>query len=187
MSDLSRVDTLLEMDARLSRELRLEPGKSPIWRYAAFFAHSGDSWFWMIGLGLVWLLADADWRNRAASLAVGVVIMAAVVMALKFTIRRRRPAGEWGQVYRAVDPHSFPSGHAARAALLAALALGLGPAWFGALLVIWAPLVCLARILTGMHYLSDVLAGILLGLLTAWLVLEMQNVWQALLPFLFTT
>ena len=45
---------------------------------------------------------------------------------VKQVIRRERPAGEWGGIYRAIDPHSFPSGHATRAALLAALAAGWG-------------------------------------------------------------
>jgi membrane-associated phospholipid phosphatase len=185
MAEKNLVANLIEQDAKLSQDLRLEQGKGSLWRFAAFFAHSGDSWFWMAGLVLVWILTTGEWHTRASLLAVGVVLMAGIVMALKFTIRRRRPDGEWGQVYRNVDPHSFPSGHAARAALLAVLAVGLGPAWFGALLVVWAPLVCLARILTGMHYLSDVLAGILLGMLTGWLVLELQGMWAALLPFLF--
>jgi undecaprenyl-diphosphatase len=86
-----------------------------------------------------------------------------LVFAIKFTVRRRRPEGEWGQVYRKTDPHSFPSGHAARAALLAVLAIGLGPPWLGLLLAVWAPLVMLARVAMGVHYLSDVLAGALLG------------------------
>jgi undecaprenyl-diphosphatase len=47
--------------------------------------------------------------------------------------------------------------------LLAVLALGLGPAWFGWLLLAWAPLVILARVAMGVHYLSDVIAGAALG------------------------
>jgi undecaprenyl-diphosphatase len=51
------------------------------------------------------------------------------------------------------------------AALYAAMpALG---AWFLALTV----LVCLARIAAGIHYPSDMLAGIAVGLATAWVVL----------------
>jgi undecaprenyl-diphosphatase len=94
-------------------------------------------------------------------------------MVIKFTIRRQRPEGEWGAIYRSTDPHSFPSGHAARAVMLAVVAMGTGPAWFAALLVVWAPLVCLARVAMGVHYLSDILAGMLLGLvlggITLWI------------------
>lgn len=91
--------------------------------------------------------------------------MAALVLLVKFSVRRRRPAGEWGNIYRSTDPHSFPSGHAARAAMLAVLGLGLGPPWFGVALLLWAPLVSLARVAMGLHYLSDVVAGVFLGVI----------------------
>jgi undecaprenyl-diphosphatase len=94
---------------------------------------------------------------------VSVLVTAAIVMLIKFTVRRRRPEGEWGGLYRKTDPHSFPSGHAARATMLAVTALILGPNWFGWLLILWAPLVILARVAMGVHYLSDVLAGAMLG------------------------
>jgi undecaprenyl-diphosphatase len=48
--------------------------------------------------------------------------------------------------------------------MLAVLALGLGPAWFGLALLVWAPLVMAARVAMGVHYLSDVLAGAILGI-----------------------
>jgi undecaprenyl-diphosphatase len=95
------------------------------------------------------------------------------VMTAKQLIRRRRPEGEWGAIYRNTDPHSFPSGHAARAFLIAVIAAGLGPSWLAVILWIWAPLVALARAAMGVHYLSDVVAGavvgIVVGLLALWL------------------
>ena len=134
-------------------------------------AHSGDSWFWILGLGLLWWLGDAYWSQRALVMAAGILITAVIVMAIKFTVRRKRPEGDWGRIYRSTDPHSFPSGHAARATMLAVLGIGLGPAWLGLVLVIWAPLVGLARIALGVHYPSDVVAGMVLGGLMGVLVL----------------
>ena len=67
----------------------------------------------------------APWALR---MLVCVVILAAVVLVVKFAIRRRRPEGESAS-YRATDPHSFPSGHAARTFLIAVLASGVGPGW----------------------------------------------------------
>ncbi|MGD0707726.1 MAG: phosphatase PAP2 family protein [Anaerolineaceae bacterium] len=178
--------SLAAADARLTERLRLQQGQSVLWRTATILAHSGDSWFWTIGLFIIWLLTRGDWHNRAALLAGGVVGLALFVFALKFTIRRRRPEGEWGAIYRNTDPHSFPSGHAARAALLAVMALGLGPAWFAIAVVIWAPLVCLARIWTGLHYFSDILGGIALGALAGGLMLTLQPFLMNVFPFLFT-
>ena len=100
-----------------------------------------------------------------------IIGLAVIVLAIKFTIRRRRPEGEWGGMYRSTDPHSFPSGHAARAILIAVLAIGLGPGWLAILLCVWAPLVALARVAMGLHYLSDIAAGAVLGAIAGGIVL----------------
>ncbi len=175
---------LNELDARLTDRIRLKD-RSGWWRLAALLAHSGDSWLWATGMALVWLFSRSFWHGYAAVLAISVVIQALFVFALKWLIRRQRPAGDWGGIYRQFDPHSFPSGHATRATLLAVMAITLGPAWFGALLAIWAPLVCLSRVLTGVHYISDVLGGMVLGLVMGALMTALSPVWPGILPFLF--
>jgi undecaprenyl-diphosphatase len=167
------IERLLALDANHSLRLRIAEKPGMVRTLAILFAHSGDSWFWLMGLGLVWWLGQEFWQARAAIMFVSTVILAIVVMTIKFTVRRQRPAGEWGGIYRRTDPHSFPSGHAARAALLAVLALGMGPAWFGLLLLVWAPLVVLARVAMGVHYLSDVLAGVAIGVLFSVLALSL--------------
>ena len=111
----------------------------------------------------MWLVGNDYWKARAVFLAIGILLTAVIVLAIKFMVRRKRPEGEWGSIYRSTDPHSFPSGHAVRAVMLAVLALVLGPAWLAVVLVLWAPLVSLARVAMGLHYLSDVLAGIGFG------------------------
>ncbi|MFP3852651.1 MAG: phosphatase PAP2 family protein, partial [Anaerolineales bacterium] len=51
------------------------------------------------------------------------------------------------------------------AVLLVVLAAGWGPAFLLPVLFIWAPLVMLSRVALGLHFLSDIVAGALLGLL----------------------
>ena len=154
---------LLELDARLSARMRVAERPGPFRTIAAVLAHSGDSWFWWAGLALLWWRGDQFWRPWALTVLIAIIVLAVIVLTVKFTIRRRRPDGEWGALYRTTDPHSFPSGHAARAILIAVLALGLGPWWLAAILCIWAPLVSLARVTMGVHYLLDVVAGAVLG------------------------
>ncbi len=154
---------LLNWDQRLTARLRIAERPGPLRSLAALLAHSGDSWFWGAGLALVWLLAPGLWRWRAGVLLLSILATAVLVLLIKFTVRRRRPEGEWGGIYRSTDPHSFPSGHAARAVMLAALAWGIAPWPFALALTLWAPLVVLARVAMGVHYLSDVVVGAGLG------------------------
>jgi membrane-associated phospholipid phosphatase len=161
---------ILNWDISLTALLRL--AERPGWRrsLAMFLAHSGDSWFWLAGLAVLWWQGSSYWQERARILMVGIVLTAVLVLAIKFLVRRKRPEGEWGAIYRSTDPHSFPSGHAARAILIAILILMTGPTWLAALLLVWAPLVSLARVAMGVHYLSDILAGMILGILIALLL-----------------
>ena len=164
---------LLELDARLSARMRVAERPGLFRTIAAVLAHSGDSWFWWAGLALLWWRGDQFWRPWALTVLIAIIVLAVVVLAAKFIIRRRRPDGEWGALYRTTDPHSFPSGHAARAILIAVLAIGLGPWWLAAILCIWAPLVSLARVAMGVHYLSDVVAGAVLGGIAGVIALQM--------------
>jgi undecaprenyl-diphosphatase len=177
--------SIIDWDNQVSQQLRLKGENKLFWRLATFTAHSGDSWFWLPGLGVAWIFSSGVWRIRLATIIFGMIFLALFVLAIKFTVRRARPAGEWGAIYRNTDPHSFPSGHAARAAMLAVAMLGLGPAWLGILLLLWAPLVCLARVATGVHYLSDVAAGILIGILMGSGILWVQPLLISRLPFFF--
>ena len=43
---------LLEQDAQLSTSLRFAEQSSIVRTLAVILAHSGDSWFWLLGLGL---------------------------------------------------------------------------------------------------------------------------------------
>ncbi len=157
--------SLLELDARLSDQLRVAEKPGLLRNIAAFLAHSGDSWFWALALIVAWFFSNNSWKEWETVEFMGLAGLAAVVLAIKFMVKRKRPEGDWGGIYRNTDPHSFPSGHAARAFLLAVVATALAPGWLALILWIWAPLVALARVAMGVHYLSDIIAGAILGVL----------------------
>jgi undecaprenyl-diphosphatase len=179
------MQAIITLDRSLSKSLRLQPEKRRLWKLSAFFAHSGDSWFWLAALFIIWLVTRQAWHVKSALMATGILILAALVLAIKFSVRRSRPPGEWGAIYRNTDPHSFPSGHAARAALIAVLALGLGPQWLAILVLVWAPMVSLARVAMGLHYLSDILAGLVLGVAIGLVILQISSLLIAFFPFIF--
>jgi len=164
--------SILELDASLSDQMRVAEKPGLLRSIAIFFAHSGDSWFWGAAMIILWFVGSPFWKDWAVLIFVGIAFLAVFVLAVKFTVRRQRPQGEWGGIYRNTDPHSFPSGHAARAFLIAVIATALGPAWLVVILWIWAPLVALARVAMGVHYLSDIVAGAIVGVIAALIGLQ---------------
>ncbi len=161
---------MIELDARLTQRLRIAEQPGLLRGMAAILAHSGDSWFWLAGLALLWWFGTSYRKRELLVMIISILAAALVVFVVKLIVRRRRPEGEWGKFYRSTDPHSFPSGHAVRAMMLAVIMTVMSPG-VGWLLLLWAPLVGLARVAMGVHYLSDVLAGMLLGLLIGLIVL----------------
>lgn len=80
---------------------------------------------------------------------------------------------DWGH-------HSFPSGHAAMIFILAGVfSLTTSRAWLRYVLVGGACVIALSRIVVGVHWPLDVIAGIAIGWLAAWagLVLSQQTRW----------
>jgi undecaprenyl-diphosphatase len=71
-----------------------------------------------------------------------------------------------------LDPFSFPSGHTLHAVAFSIVAIAFYPvlAW---LLVPFTLLVAASRVVLGLHYPSDVLAGAALGALTAQVALAL--------------
>ena len=164
--------SLLDLDERISAKMRVAEKPGVLRTIAVILAHSGDSWFWAVGLIALWASGDSFWRKWAVMQFFGICVLAVLVLCVKFIVKRERPEGEWGGIYRSTDPHSFPSGHAARAFLIAMIGTALGPGWLGILLWVWAPLVALARVAMGVHYVSDVVAGAAFGAIVAWIGLQ---------------
>lgn len=183
------IKSVLELDNRLTKGMGVAEKPGLLRAIAVFFAHSGDSWFWLVALIVLWLLGNAFWRQWAVVVLGSISALVLLVFPLKRLIRRRRPEGLWGLIYRRTDPHSFPSGHAARAFLIAVLASGLGPGWLPPILWVWAPLVAVARVAMGVHYLSDILGGLMLGIMAGLLVLHflplILTLLTSFLPWLF--
>jgi len=159
------LETLRRLDARGTAWLRgLLPASRATRAALAVIAHSGDSLVLVPLLALLWWLEGFAPGSLAVPLAAAFLLSVVLTTLVKYAVRRRRPTGDWGAVYRRTDPHSFPSGHASRAAALTVVMLARGLLLPGLLLAAWSVLVGFARIALGVHYLLDVAAGYLLGL-----------------------
>jgi len=136
-----------------------------VWMVAS--TRGGDGWLWY-AMGLVVALAGGPERFRAlaaAAIASGTGI--ALFLRLKRTFGRKRPCALephcWAMLLPP-DQFSFPSGHTITAFAVTVALGAFYPAMLAGLFFC-AVSVALSRILLGMHFLSDVITGAVLGAL----------------------
>jgi undecaprenyl-diphosphatase len=123
------------------------------------------------------------WWHLAAFVA-AIVASEALIGTLKGIYGRARPIGS----LVATSGASFPSGHSIAAtvtvvaAVIALVPPGRRRAWWGAAAVVFSVLMALSRAYLAAHWLSDAIAGVLLGtscaLLAALVVGALQRRWR---------
>jgi undecaprenyl-diphosphatase len=135
-------------------------------RVARLISRSADGWLYLL-LPLLYVA----WQGSAA---LDIVALAAIAYAceracyfvLKNTCRRRRPAEllpDFHSFVMASDRFSFPSGHTSGAFMFAALCTHEFGSIAALILYPWAMLVGASRVVLGVHFPSDIVAGAMLG------------------------
>jgi membrane-associated phospholipid phosphatase len=120
--------------------------------------------------GLGWAAAGAIVGIAKGSPRLGVELPAVVGVAfglnvvVKRVVRRSRPASD-GHLIPAPTSSSFPSSHAATAGA-GAIAIGLCAPALLPVLVVAAVSMAATRVYLGVHHVSDVVGGLVLGALT---------------------
>jgi len=164
------LDNINSHDHRLMR--RVHRWRAPRWirLWMICATRGGDGWLWY-ALAAGVLVHGGENRLRAASAAfLAVATGIACFLYLKRLTGRRRPCHIEPHCWATLlppDQFSFPSGHTITAFAVAVplslwypnLTVGLGFCGIS---------IALSRILLGMHYLSDVLAGALIGCTLGW-------------------
>ena len=145
-----------------------------VWMICA--TRGGDGWLWY-AMGTVILLAGGDRRFMAAgagALAAGLGV--AIFLRIKKATGRKRPCALEPHCWATLlppDQFSFPSGHTITA-FAVSVALSRFYPELATGLLFCAVSIAASRILLGMHFLSDVLAGAAIGTALAcasvWLV-----------------
>jgi len=133
-------------------------------------------------LGLVWIVTGLvlliPKRTRRGGFDLLLCLLAAYIindLVIKELVARIRPYEAIDSLKILVKPltsYSFPSGHA-NSSFAAALALTLAFGKKGALAYIPAAAIAFSRCYVGVHYPSDVVAGMLVGTLVALVVYKL--------------
>lgn len=150
-------------DAEVAAVLRIQAvTAAPVaWRGAVLLSRAGEHALCWIAFGLAGAALDAGQRRswlRATAAVAGAHVLSIV---LKRLVRRPRPSDARIQVrLDAPGRWGFPSSHATSTAAAAVAYSGL----LGRRLpLVSVPLMMASRVIVGLHYPSDVLAGAILG------------------------
>jgi len=133
--------------------------------YFALASRLGDGIAWYAMLVALPVVAGTDALPPAVHMAVTAVVAVALYKLIKGALGRERPYAAHARVLAlvpALDRYSFPSGHTMHAVAFTVMLAH----YFPALLVVAVPFaasVALSRVVLGLHYPTDVLAGALLG------------------------
>ncbi len=152
-------------DHRLMRKVNKWPAPKWIRLWAIAATRAGDGWLWYL-TGLSVLLFGGESRLTAIAAAGSAALTGiAIFKVLKKASGRRRPCEIEPHCWATLlppDQFSFPSGHTITAFAVSIALAEFYPALFPALLFC-ALSIATSRILLGMHFLSDVIVGAIIG------------------------
>ena len=161
-ADFARLDAF---EVRLCRPVNAFAQTGFVRAYFCIVSRIGDWPLWVALLLALPLLYDQSaWlpvAHMAATSAVGIL----VYKVLKLTLVRERPFASYAEVQlftRPMDRYSFPSGHTLHATAFMVMLASYYPGLFWLMLPV-AVSIALSRVVLGLHYPSDVLAGAVIG------------------------
>lgn len=144
---------------------------------------TGTAFAWLIVLAILFVTKN-DYQVEIASLAFITLFMLGPVFVIKHLIRRSRPDfkdDRFGTI--AFDKFSFPSGHATRATYAMIIMPFYTPTlWW--IWLIWGLIMIISRLILGVHYISDILSGIILSSL--FMITFILLGWVPIVPFIRT-
>lgn len=169
------IEILLEWDRRWTRRLNASVGFAPIRLLFRLVSRLGNGVFWyllMLALGVT--QGRTGLVTSLRMLAAGAIGLA-VYKLLKSGTTRARPYQVLRDIRIGIDPldaFSFPSGHTLHAVAFTVVAVSSFPALVP-VLVPFTLLIAISRVVLGLHYPSDVLAGAAVGACVAQAVLAL--------------
>jgi undecaprenyl-diphosphatase len=142
----------------------------------SFFAgvsRLGDGVFWYVLIAILPLLFGAEALTASMHMTAIGLVGVAIYKYLKARLVRQRPYIALSTITLGTAPldvYSFPSGHTLHAVSFSLVVLSYYPqlAW---LVIPFSTLVAMSRVVLGLHYPTDVLAGALIGAALAYVSL----------------
>ena len=135
-------------------------------RWIKWLSKTGDGQLYLILGVMLWWLEPQQGALFLYSGLIAYMLEIPVYMLLKKNLKRERPCHHINELRAHIVPSdrfSLPSGHTAAAFLMASLIAHFYPT-LSITAYVWASCIGGSRVLLGVHYPSDIIAGALLGL-----------------------
>lgn len=153
-------------DHKLMRKVNKWPAPKWVRLWALAATRAGDGWLWYLAALLVLLTGGDERFTAVAAAGSSALVGVGLFVAIKKISGRKRPCDIephcWAHLLPP-DQFSFPSGHTITAFAVAVVFGAFYPAAL-ALLLFCAISIAVSRILLGMHFLSDVAVGAVIGI-----------------------
>lgn len=160
-----RRDRALAVDVAAYRAVRQRLGHPPVVAAASALSLAGEHALGWVAVGAVGAWRDPGSRSAWVRATATVLVAHGVNVGVKRVVRRARPdLADLPPVSRVLSNHSFPSAHSCSAG---AAAVAFSPLLPRAPLVAATAAMATSRVVLGVHYPSDVAAGIGLGVAVA--------------------
>jgi undecaprenyl-diphosphatase len=137
-------------------------------KVSRYLSKTGDGYLYLVIIGLLYWHSGIESPCLKAIL-LGFLIERPVYFVLKNTLKRNRPEAaiiNFHSIITPSDKFSFPSGHTSAAFMMATVLSYFFPPLMIPLYS-WASLVGCSRIVLGVHFPTDILVGVLLGISAA--------------------
>ena len=141
---------------------------SPLTKVSRHLSKTGDGPLYLLVIGTLF------WHEGIQSLFLKTILLAFLIerpvyFVLKNGLKRNRPEAaltNFRSIIKPSDQFSFPSGHTSAAFMMATLLSYYFPPLIIPLYC-WATLVGCSRVILGVHFPTDILVGVFLGISTA--------------------
>lgn len=181
MSVRSLFDRADTAEQRLCRLANHFGRRSGVRRFFRTVSQLGDGLFWYTLIALMPIIMGMHRLSEGLGASTHMLVAGAIGFVtykfLKSHLVRERPFISFDSIECVMPPldrYSFPSGHTLHAVLFTSIAIAYAPT-LAVLLVPFALLIALSRVILGLHYPSDVIVGALIGWLIArfsWLLIQ---------------
>ena len=167
MTQQSILSFIESRDMRIMK--RVHGWRAPLWirQWMICATRGGDGWLWYIVCTAILIFGGEAGRYAVAESSFAATIGIFTFLKLKRATGRKRPCAIEPHCWASLlppDQFSFPSGHTITA-FAVSVPLILHFPELTAALFFCAISIAVSRVMLGMHFLSDVLAGALLGIL----------------------